>query len=267
MNIKCSAGKGIMPVGDCLTCALSGENTCGMEYSLLRNIFAAMQHRPDIHVTDLTACLRKSYYEKKMSIPEYPHKMLSRFLGTTFHQQIGNGNRHSEAEMPLEYDGVVGMTDRYYPDQKRLIDYKTTQRIYPQLLPYGSHEVQVNLYAHMLRQQGFDVETLAIQYVSLTGPTSCSKCKINHEWVDGAICCPKCGRTIKNANLGVALIECRVYDDEEVRVVFDFRKGLLEEALKGEAPPIAEPGWLCKRYCPFLDLCPEGMAHVGVEEE
>lgn len=279
MNIQCSADKGIMTHEECLACSLGLQHPpCGMDYSLLKSIYDVMSVREDIHVTDLVSCVRRAYYDKKIHTAEMPHLMLARYLGTTFHNSVAKNNDYSLAEYALEHEGVVGTTDRYYPEHKRLVDYKTAKKIYPHLLPYGSHEIQVNLYAHMLRQKGFDVESLAIQYISLTGPSTCSRCKVNMVMAtenlifDGdpgslAVRCPNCGHTTRGANLGVYMVECRVYPDEEVETVFTYRKGLLDEALKSERPPVAEPGWLCKRYCPHLGICPEGQAHVGSDDE
>ena len=38
MKINCSAGKGIMELEDCLACALAGDNACGYDYALIKNM-------------------------------------------------------------------------------------------------------------------------------------------------------------------------------------------------------------------------------------
>jgi hypothetical protein len=131
----------------------------------------------------------------------------------------------------------------------------------PSRLPYGSHQLQVNIYAYLLRQLGREVNRLFIQYVDMSGPTKCRKCNVPVERIDGNNVCPKCLSAPREAHLGALLIEIPMMDDEEVKSHIETRVGVLRGAMDSGAIPEGEPGFLCN-YCPSLLLCPEGMSYV-----
>lgn len=249
MRVICSAGKGEMEHTECLQCALNSKfPPCNMDYRLLNAIFTSdLKERNGIHVTDLVSCPRKVYLDKTDPKPEQVHKALARFKGSAIHAYIekfsdGNGT----VEEKMEWDGVTGSPDNYH--NGRLIDYKTTKDIYWNLIPYGEHEVQLNLYAYMLEEMGKKVDSMAIQYISNKGATQCSKCRVEMEWTDNGIACPICGKQINSRHLGVALVEIRKYSHAEMEEVFRHRKSILEKALAEKKLPEGEPGWLCK-FC------------------
>jgi hypothetical protein len=150
-KILCSAGRGEMFKVHCLNCALSQQNVCGFDYSLLLALYKDKE-REGIHVTDLTGCLRQAYYNKVEAPLEYPHEMLNRFLGTGIHKHIESFADPDlyDSEMPLSAFGLVGTADVVYKDG-RIIDYKTTRWLTLSRLPYGSHVQQLNIYAALLR--------------------------------------------------------------------------------------------------------------------
>src|SRR6185295_15008554 len=114
-------------------------------------------------------CLRQAYYTKTSPPVEYVHDMLNRFIGTGLHQFIeGFESPEFTNEMPLQALGLVGTADVVY-DNGRVIDFKTTRWMKPAKLPYGSHAMQLNIYAALLRAQGKEVTSLAIQYIDLSG--------------------------------------------------------------------------------------------------
>ena len=189
-DVLCSAGKGRMTARECLDCALAnGTPPCQFDYGLLLSMLSD-EPRPDIHVTDLTGCLRKAWFTKMDPQPEYVHDMLARTVGTFFHAEAEAEDTHTWSELKLDVDGVVGRADRVYKNG-RVVDYKTARFLYMNLLPYNSHGVQLNIYAHMLRKMGYEVNELAIQYICLSGPTKCSKHRKAVVWADGELICPR----------------------------------------------------------------------------
>ena len=49
----------------CLGCALENGHDCGMDYSFLTSFWDwTSDKREGIHVSDLTGCLRRSFYDK-----------------------------------------------------------------------------------------------------------------------------------------------------------------------------------------------------------
>ncbi len=141
-TVLCSAGRGELFKEDCLACALEGkQNYCNIDYTLMKALLTDKE-RTGIHVTDLTGCLRKAFYDKTTTQPEYPHNMMYRFQGTIAHGVLEFHSDADEAEVPVAALGIEGRMDIYR--QGRIIDVKTTRWLTPSKLPYGSHALQVN---------------------------------------------------------------------------------------------------------------------------
>lgn len=255
MNVICSVSNEEITHEQCLDCALKNQGgPCGYDYAILKRIFAVNgDERPDVHVTDLTSCLRKAWYSKKVKAASYVHEMLVRSLGTLFHAGVESKDPYLESEMKLSADGLVGTADVVYKDG-RLLDVKTTRWLKPSKLPYGSHELQVNIYAHMLREMGFEVNKLQIQYVDMSGPTSCRACRVPVRMTEDGLACPKCGTTPKDAHMGAVLLEVPIYDPDQIASHVKRRSEDLNSALEMNMEPQREPGWICG-YCSYIDEC------------
>jgi len=132
---------------------------------------------------------------------------------------------------------------------------KSTRWLTPSKLPYGSHELQVNIYAEMLRQNGKDVRSAAIQYIDMSGPTKCRTCKVMYV-PNGAgdLSCPKCGKSSNEAHTGAVLIEIPLRDPAEIQQLIEERRNKLLKALETGEMPDTEPSFLCE-YCPFVEIC------------
>lgn len=268
MNLICSGipSKGVITDKECIACALARDNTCGYDYALLKSMFYGSD-RSGIHVTDLTGCLRKAYLDKESTKPQYVHERLVLTIGTAMHGFLEEGDEWIDAELPVEAFGVRGTADVVYKADGRVIDYKTTRWLNPSKLPYGSHELQVNIYAHLLRGMGKSTGDLFIQYIDMSGPTKCRTCKLPvRPEKDGRLTCPRCGTEPRNAHLGAYLIEVNKYDEEEIKELVEERRGALEFAFDMDSKPDAEPGFLCA-YCPHWEYgdCEEGKAELGYE--
>lgn len=260
MTILCSAGKGEMTQQECLDCALRGDNICGYDYLVLKRLHE-LEDRPDIHVTDLTGCLKRAYLSKTMHMPQRPNSKIFLMLGQAVHNHIEATDEHVDCEVPLEYAGIVGRADAIYKDG-RVVDFKTTRWLNPSKMPYGSHIMQVNIYAWMLRRQGRETKSLAIQYLDMTGPTKCRKDRVGYELNHGVIACPVCGGSSANAHLGAVLVEVPVWSDQAVESAIMQRRATLQASLDGNGiVPAAEPSWLCN-YCPFSGICPEAQLNT-----
>jgi hypothetical protein len=257
MNILCSANSVELSTEECLACALhTGRPPCGYDYALLKAIYASNEkdeRANSIHVTDLTGCARRAYYDKRDPSPEYPHEMLVRWMGSGFHKMVEGSDGVLDCELPLNMAGIVGRSDLVYKDG-RLVDLKFTRWMYVDKLPYGSHALQVNVYAWMLRMMGREVNRLQIQYIDASGPTKCRKCRVPVRYVDGVLTCPKCLTAPKGAHLGAFLTDIPMYSDEEVHRLIMTRKTNLEAALAMGMPPEADPGFLCA-YCAHSSKC------------
>ena len=119
---------------------------------------------------------------------------------------------------------------------------------------YGSHALQVNIYAWMLAARGCEIRTLQIQYIDASGPTKCRKCKVPVRNMDGVLACPKCLTAPAGAHLGAYLVDIPLMGPEEVLRLIQDRKQNLEAALQMGIAPEAEPGFLCA-YCAHAHRC------------
>ena len=251
-TVLCSAGKGELKREDCLACAKNNQQTCGFDYILVKAILDD-KDRTGIHVTDLTGCLRKAWYTKTTTAPEYIHAQMYRLIGNIAHSVLEHAGDGDEAEIPVYALGLEGKMDVYRDG--RIIDFKSTRWLTPSKLPYGSHELQVNIYAEMLRQNGKDVRSAAIQYIDMSGPTKCRTCKVMYV-PDGAgdLSCPKCGKSSNEAHTGAVLIEIPLRDPAEIQQLIEERRNKLLKALETGEMPDTEPSFLCE-YCPFVEIC------------
>lgn len=77
---------------------------------------------------------------------------------------------HLESAIAVPVNGtpvplpVQGTADLYLPGERRLVDIKTTSRV--PSTPRLEHEMQVNIYAWLLRENGYEVEEAQLWYVS-----------------------------------------------------------------------------------------------------
>lgn len=254
MDILCMCGHGRCDASECLGRAAKRE--CQWDYGLLRFVVGDRQARPDVHVTDLTGCLRRAYFSKTVHAAQFPHEMLALSLGSITHGLLEGGDEIIRTEVPLRALGIVGKADVVYVDGF-ITDYKTTRWLTPSKLPYGSHVLQVNIYAQLLREQGEEPIGASIQYIDLSGPTKCRACKLPVIPVDGALECPICHARPRDAHLGGVLYPVDLKPADEIRHLIEERRDLLILALKSENQPDPEVGWLCG-YCPFIEICEEG---------
>ncbi|MCB2146606.1 MAG: PD-(D/E)XK nuclease family protein [Deltaproteobacteria bacterium] len=254
--INCSVGKGIMSREDCLGCALKGENTCGYDYAVLRwliNDEEKEKRQNEIHVTDVTGCLRRAWYDKCDPTPEGPHENLARALGSVVHKALEGDDDFLMSEMPIKRGELQGTADIVYKNGT-ILDFKTTRWLSPEKLPYGSHELQVNIYAWMLRGMGQPTNELKIQYVDMSGPTKCRKCRVPVREVLGEIVCPKCLNAPKGAHLGALTVDVPVMSDDHVENIISPRIKTLIQSIADLTPPDPEPSWLCE-YCAHREKC------------
>lgn len=263
MPVKCMVPgyKGTITSEECLACAADPTtHRCQYDYGLLRFIYRDRQERPDVHVTDLTGCLRKAFYDKTREVTRWPHENIMLALGSITHGLLEAEEDIDECEMSVNQLGVLGTMDRvhYVPGGARVIDYKTTRWLTPSKLPYGSHELQLNIYVQLLKEAGIRVKSAAIQYIDLSGPTKCRQCKLpvvpfEQDGTQG-LKCPSCGVMPKNAHLGAVLFEVQIMEEGTIRELIEERRDELLLALEMGSRPDAEQSFLCN-YCAHREEC------------
>ena len=257
-NIICAAGKGEMSYEDCLNCALTGNNICGFDYSMLSRMLAPDGRSPGIHVSDLVGCPLKAYNERVIgNVPEYIHHKLAIFLGKSVHAYLEDHvSPMYSNEVPLEGWGVVGTAD-VVTMAGRVVDYKTVRKMDKYFLPYNSHKLQLNIYAAMLEAKGTYVNELAIQYISTDGPTRCPTCrKMVIPGGEFGYQCPICGKSKQSYHPGVYLIPVQKMDTQEIQDLIQSRASDLEACIALQSPPRGEPSWVCA-FCKYKEACPD----------
>jgi len=255
-EVICSATNSVVSMDYCLSCALNQPAPCGYDYALIKRVHKALQPREGIHVTDLVHCLRRAYYHRTQPVPERVSDVLYRVLGTATHSILEDEQDNNLiTELPLEHAGLVGQIDAYYPEKGILVDSKTTRWLTLTKLPYGDHEMQVNLYRWLLHQNGFEVNRIFLHYIDLSGPSKCRRCKLPLVEQDGIFTCPVCGYVNPEGHHGAVMIEVMLKPLDEIDRFIRERKAILES---GEMPE-AEPGYLCN-YCQFNQICPDSRA-------
>lgn len=183
-------------------------------------------------------------------------------IGTITHGIVEGSNHDVWTEVPVRWkpDGIelLGRVDAYHPQIRRVVDYKTTRYINQDKLPYGNHEDQLRTYAVMLRAMGLPVESAAVQYIDLTGPTRCRYCKTGQLVPAQEIfICDNCGREWeRNATThdGAAQYEVSLEGLDAWEEVLKHRMKTLSDALENDIPPVGEPSSLCA-FCPFRKEC------------
>lgn len=261
-NVICSATNKEVSMDACRSCALSVPSPCGYDYALIKRIHQALEPREGIHVTDLVHCLKRAYYDATEPVPERVSDVMYRVLGTATHALLEDEqDENLITELPLEYQGVVGRVDAYYPEKGILVDFKTTRWLMPDRLPYGDHEKQVNVYRWLLENNGYPVNQMFLHYIDLSGPTKCRSCKLPLvKKVDGFYC-PVCGKFDRNGHHGTAMVRVNIELVEEIEEFVLSRKQALEEAIQTGTPPQSDAGFLCN-YCQFSQSCPDSAART-----
>lgn len=258
---------------ECLRCAYNEHSTCGYGFALLRAIFRHQAtQRYGYHVTDITGCLRKSWYSKTATKPDvsYPSDASYVFLGTLIHRLLEQRDHRSWSEVPVKavFDGIelVGTVDVYYLDG-RIEDFKTTT-IYREKLPYTDHAQQVNVYAVLLQTMGLPVQRAFIQYIDKTGMPRCPICRQRGLRAGNPFTCSVCGAAIARGNPGTtktgkprALLHAGAWrveialDKQHTERFIRRRLTALHAAVSSGVPPGGEASFLC-HYCPWKERCP-----------
>lgn len=248
----------------CLDCAKSQQKRCPFIYPVLAACFGSKDlKRTGIHVSDLTSCLRKAYYSKRLDWYQAPGSLITLLMGTTIHSTMEEyAPPGALVELELEAKtkkGVIvkGRIDLYESGPQTLTDWKTTRWMYLNKLPYGNHGTQLNIYAWLLRENGYPVKKMQVQYIDLSGPSKCKKCKGPlRPQKGGDYECTRCGKMYAGDKVhpGVALIPI---DHIDMTSFIDEKSSQLQWALDQEIAPekVDKKGnWICG-YCEFTKEC------------
>jgi hypothetical protein len=218
--------------------ALAGDGFDGFPYTILKAIKDDTDQEHDlISASQLAGCLRQAYLRRTVDYYEEPGRRIPLLMGNFVHHILEKGAPEDAlTEVPLQWTTphgitVTGHADFVWPQLRLLTDWKTARWVNPEKLPYGHHEIQINLYAFMLRHNEIEpvvnVEELQLVYIDLTGPAR------------------------NGGHNGVVVVPIDFWPDEKVASFITARAGLLYLAQEqGTIPPMIERDerWAC-RYC------------------
>lgn len=233
-GFHCPEGKGDVPFEECLRCAASHENTCQFDYPILAGMQRNIREEEGISVTSLLNCLRKVVLETRNDIYLDPKQLYYAFRGQLFHAVIAQAQEEGAVVEQRFERTVAGITlsghpDVIYPEQRKLVDYKSTKRIPKKYEPYANHGMQVNLYRYLVAQM-YDIEQLEIVYFDMSE---------------------------------VKRVEVEVMNTSSLMGWLVPRLKKLREALDGGKLPEkanSEGVWQCNGYCSFTSFCwPKGV--------
>lgn len=188
----------------------------------------------EITVTGLLNCLRKVVLEKRRELFVTPDELYFTFRGQLFHTLIAANQIPGaivETRFSREIAGLTisGQPDVIFPEQQKLVDYKSTRAVPRGAEAYGSHGLQVNIYRWLVAPI-YKIHELEVLYLDMN--------------------------TVRR--MSVPLMEPR-----SVVGFVATRARLLKRGLDGGRLPgrVGPDGlWQCNGYCPFTNFCwPKGV--------
>jgi len=182
---------------------------------------SAEEYRYKIHVSDLIYdCMRKAYYAKVHPTIVDIQGALRMAIGKAVHEIpfVTSGGH----EVELEMDGVVCHIDEDLPDRKMIIDKKTCRKLPRE--PYPHHVKQVEMYAVIAAEHGYEIERLGIIYINV-------------------------------GDVEVRAFSWKpLFDPVQLREEMLLKKEMLLQALKTGVPPPRNISWECS-YCYYAWQC------------
>ena len=135
----------------------------------------SVHHLPgSYHVTELTQCLSRSYFQRTKPIQETVESAWAKVRGTLLHY-AGRSFGWSELRLKLTFqlDGcpvtIIGYVDAYDPETATIYDLKTTRFLKWQsekgFIPRENHIAQVQCYSTFFELYGIVVNRLILVYL------------------------------------------------------------------------------------------------------
>lgn len=196
--------------------------------------------QPDTyHVTELTHCLAKSYFDRTSTVDESVESAWAKLRGSLLHYAGRSfGWNELRVKMTFELDThtitVVGHIDAYDPETATIYDLKTTRFVKWQaekgFIPRQNHIEQVQCYYTLLDLYGIPVNRLVLVYVD-----------------DQTIL----ARQVPLGSRKQWMVQ---------------RAKALHHAVEKSEIPEPEVSSLCV-YCPFIKMCPRSAEALRVKED
>lgn len=220
---------------ECLDAAASHPTQCKFTYPILSAMIKGLRREAtEITVTGLLTCLRKVVLEKRRTLYVRPAELYYTFRGQLFHTLIAAHQipgAIAETRFSREIAGITisGQPDVIFPEQKKLVDYKSTRKVPSRKEPYENHAMQVNIYRWLIAPV-YPIEELEIVYLDMD--------------------------TVKRVTVPIKNLQ-------RVTSFVAARARVLKRGLDGGKLPsrVGPDGlWQCNGYCHFSKFCwPKGV--------
>ena len=126
--------------------------------------------------SEVGGCRRRTYYRLHEQPKTNLTLRLPAIMGTAIHKTIEEAFYREDPfgekyvlEMEVEFNGLMGHVDLYMPDKKELVDWKTTKLKSIKTFPSHEQKMQVNLYGYLLRNNGYELETVTLVAIPRDG--------------------------------------------------------------------------------------------------
>lgn len=198
-------------------------------YEMFAEIYYKRVFRPyadnEIHVTEATQCLLKSFYQRKMRRALLEPKVVVLSFGTLVHEALHEPLRRRGYQCELEGKYEIGDVTLYAHGDavadNHGLELKTITRMPTDALSH--HKLQSNAYSYI-----FDKPEWYVSYIH------------------------------KPSGL------CKVFNVPKNDDMFKYvvmRAVRLATLLPKNIAPKPEPSWLCA-YCEYVDICPRAYRHI-----
>jgi len=164
----------LQPSHDALQEAAIFGNIDGIPLAVLAQMLDTREGNPSASTLASTT-LRRVVLERLVDYYAPADNLLAMTRGSLIHRGLEGvpfpeGTRvMREVRLKMQLEkykevSLSGQIDAYYPEYRRLEDYKTAMRI-PELLRYD-HLVQLAVYYWLLKRNNYEVESVAINYIA-----------------------------------------------------------------------------------------------------
>lgn len=233
---------------DCLACAEQVDHLCDFTPEILKGIFNGLRiPKENYTVTNLLSCPRKINLMRNWDYYIRPSNAYWAYRGQLAHkiaeEATGDGVMvEKELRMTIRIDGedinISGIPDYFNPASGLLRDYKTCEKVPKYNKPYAEHSAQTNIYACLLRANGYTVNAAEIVYLSMKEPKR---------------------------------VPVKLVEEEACRKMIEVRlKVLLDPNLPPKLEPESKGIWECTGYCDVKHICEKLALNeltVGIRKE
>jgi CRISPR/Cas system-associated exonuclease Cas4 (RecB family) len=124
----------------------------------------------EIGASSIGGCKRQAWHIiQQTPKTNFGTETLSAILGTAIHAHIAEAIKMADPfgdnfviEQEVRTNDLKGHVDLYIKSAKKVVDWKTTTLKSLERFPSSQQKIQINLYAYLLKENGYEVERVAL---------------------------------------------------------------------------------------------------------